>query len=384
VSKSIIPYARHEITEADIQAVIETLRSDFLTQGPKIKEFEDAFANYVGSKYALAVSNGTAALHLCTLALNVRPGSKVITSPITFAASANCVLYCGGDIAFSDIDPKTTCIDLNKVEDLLKRNPNSFSGIIPVDYSGFPLQMDDVHALARKHNLWVVEDACHAPGATFIDSKGIVQKTGNGAYADLAIFSFHPAKHIAAGEGGMITTNDEKLFQRLLLLRTHGITKEPSQMNKYDGGWFMEMQELGYNYRIPDMLCALANSQLTQAPSRLLRRQEIAKIYDAELANLPIILPATPTKGSHAYHLYVIRTKERKALYEFLRENQIYAQVHYIPVHQHPYYIKKYGIQKFEHADTFYEECLSIPMYHSLLPNEQEKVIKTLQRFYQR
>ena len=336
MNEPIIPYARHEITQDDIQAVSETLRSDFLTQGPQVKEFEDAFAAYIGAKYAVAVSNGTAALHLCALALNVKPGTKVITTPLTFAASANCVLYCGGDVDFADIDPKTSCIDLNRVEDLLKKKPTAYSGIIPVDYSGYPLNMSDFKTLANKYKLWVIEDACHAPGAEYKDHNNTIQKTGNGAYADLAIFSFHPAKHIAAGEGGMITTNDEKLYQRLLLLRTHGITKDPALMSKCDGGWYMEMQTLGFNYRIPDMLCALGKSQLKRAPEGLTRRREIAKRYDLELNGLPITFPVTPVNGKHAYHLYVIRSKKRKELYDFLKQNKIYAQVHYIPVHQHP------------------------------------------------
>ena len=222
-----IPYGRQNITEEDIQAVVETLKSDYLTQGPKIAEFEAAFAAYVGSKYAVAVANGTAALHLCTLALNVQPGDKVITTPITFAASANCVRYCGGEVVFADIDPATYLLDIKKVRALLEASPKgTYKGVIPVDFAGRAVDLEAFKDLADEYGLWIIEDACHAPGGFFIDSTGEKQLCGNGQFADLAIFSFHPVKHIASGEGGMITTNDEALYEKLLQLRTHGIVKE--------------------------------------------------------------------------------------------------------------------------------------------------------------
>src|SRR6185437_14806737 len=268
-----IPYGRQNITEEDIQAVAEVLRSDFLTQGPKIDEFEKKFAEYIGCKYAVAVANGTAALHLCTLALDVNASQKVITTPITFAASANCVRYCGGEVAFADIDPKSYLIDLNKVESLLKKNPNSYKGIVPVDFMGLAVNLEELKQLTDKYGLWIIEDACHAPGGYFVDSKGTKQNCGNSNFADLAIFSFHPVKHIATGEGGMVTTNDKKLYEKLLLLRTHGITKNPALMHKNDGGWYYEMQELGYNYRLSDMQAALGISQLSRADEGLARRK---------------------------------------------------------------------------------------------------------------
>ena len=222
-----IPYGRQFITDEDIQAVVDTLRSDYLTQGPKIKEFEDAFASYIGAKYAVAVSNGTAALHLCAMALNVKLGQKVITTPITFAASANCVRYCGGEVVFADIDPDTYLLDIDQVRTLLEASPKgTYSGIVPVDFAGRPVNLEAFRHLSDEYGLWIIEDACHAPGGYFTDSKGNKQMCGNGNYADLAIFSFHPVKHIACGEGGMITTNDEVLYKRLLKLRTHGIVKE--------------------------------------------------------------------------------------------------------------------------------------------------------------
>ncbi len=378
----MIPYGRQDIREEDISAVIEVLKSDFLTQGPKVKEFEDAFAKYIGSKYAVAVSNGTAALHLSTMALGVKTGETVITTPITFVASANSVLYCGGEIEFADIDPKTLCLDPNKVEDLIKKNPEKYSGIIPVDFAGLPVKMDDFKSIAEKYNLWIIEDACHAPGAKFKNSKGLWNASGDSIYADLSVFSFHPVKHIACGEGGMITTNSPELYKKLLLLRTHGITKDPNEMQHSDGGWYYEMQDLGYNYRIPDMLCALGTSQLKRANESLARRQDIAHKYQKELAGLPIELPILNSDLEHAYHLFIIQSNERKNLYDFLKSKDIYPQVHYIPVHQQPYYVQRYGKQEFQNADNFYQRCLSLPMYHSMTVKEQDYVIASIKSFF--
>ena len=227
---NIIPYGRQNITKEDIDAVIEALKSDYLTQGPKINEFESKFAQYIGSKYAVAVANGTAALHLCTMALGVTKGDKVITTPITFAASANCVKYCEGEVVFSDIDPETYLIDIVSIKKKLLKNPSgTYKGLILVDFAGRAVNLEDFKKLADEYNLWIIEDACHAPGGYFIDSKGNKQNCGNGKFADLAIFSFHPVKHIACGEGGMITTNNIELYDKLLKLRTHGITKTSSE-----------------------------------------------------------------------------------------------------------------------------------------------------------
>ncbi|MFD2999159.1 UDP-4-amino-4,6-dideoxy-N-acetyl-beta-L-altrosamine transaminase [Pontibacter toksunensis] len=387
----IIPYGKQHITDADIKAVVETLQSDYLTQGPKVAAFEKAFADYVGAKYAVAVANGTAALHLCTLALGVNEESRVITTPITFVASANCVHYCGGTVEFADINPATALLDIEKVRQLLESKPKGYySGIIPVDFAGNPVNMEELRALADAHGLWIIEDACHAPGGFFYDSKGQKQICGNGQYADLAIFSFHPVKHIATGEGGMVTTNDEQLYKKLLQLRTHGITREPDLMQENHGGWYMEMQELGYNYRIPDMLCALGISQLQRAETGLARRKGIAKIYDEAfkevegieiLSTNPAAMGAQGDKG-HAYHLYVIRVQDRKGTYDFLRQHQIFAQVHYIPVHTMPYY-RSLGHSKgaFPEAEQYYAHCLSLPMYPSLTQEEQAFVIQKVKEF---
>jgi UDP-4-amino-4,6-dideoxy-N-acetyl-beta-L-altrosamine transaminase len=379
-----IPYGRQQITTKDIQAVIETLQSDFLTQGPTVEAFENEFAKYVGAKYAVAVSNGTAALHLSALALNLEPGQKVITTPITFAASSNCVHYCGAETVFADINPETALLDIEKVRELIENHPKgTFAGIIPVDFAGYPVDMEAFRNLADEHGLWLIEDACHAPGGAFTDSKGVKQNCGNGAYADLAIFSFHPVKHIASGEGGMITTNSRELYEKLLLLRTHGITKNQDLLIENHGGWYYEMQMLGYNYRLPDLNCALGLSQLSRAEKGIERRLEIAKTYDDAFRFSSIEFMPPSVDIDHAYHLYVIQTSQRKALYQHLKSVGVHAQVHYIPVHLMPFY-KNLGWRKgmLPNAEAYYEKCLSLPMFPSLLPYEQNFVIQQIKNFY--
>ncbi|HMK04891.1 MAG TPA: UDP-4-amino-4,6-dideoxy-N-acetyl-beta-L-altrosamine transaminase [Ferruginibacter sp.] len=376
-----IPYGKQHLSQGDIDAVVSVLKSDYWTQGPMIEKFEKAFAEYIGCKYAVAVANGTAALHLCALALEVDEHTNVITTPITFAASANCVRYCGGNVFFADIDPATFLLDIDKVKELIASKPKDFfKGIIPVDFAGNAVNLETFKQLADEHGLWIIEDACHAPGGYFTDSKNKQQNCGNGAFADLAIFSFHPVKHIACGEGGMITTNDEKLYKKLLKLRTHGITKDPALMEENHGGWYMEMQTLGYNYRIPDVLCALGVSQLSRAAEGLKRRHEIADRYTDAFAGLPITLPVYD-KG-HAFHLYIIQTAKRKELYDHLRTKNIFCQVHYIPTHLMPYY-RQFGWKKgdFALAEKYYEQCLSLPMYPTLTEAEQQHVIQAIKTF---
>jgi dTDP-4-amino-4,6-dideoxygalactose transaminase len=348
----------------------------------------------VGAKYAVAVTNGTAALHLCALALEVTEKSRVITTPITFVASANCVRYCGGTVDFADIDPATALLDIEKVRQLIEsKSQGYYSGIIPVDFAGNPVNMADFRKLADEHSLWLIEDAAHAPGGYFYDSQDEKQLCGNGQYADLAIFSFHPVKHIATGEGGMVTTNDEVLYKKLQKLRTHGITRDPEELQENHGGWYMEMQELGYNYRMPDMLCALGISQLQRAEAGLARRKGIARIYDAAFSrqdgiellstNAAALGPGGDT--GHAYHLYVIRVQDRKGLYDFLRQHSIFAQVHYIPAHTMPYYRSLgYAPGGFPEAERYYSECLSLPMYPSLTQEEQAFVIEKVKEFLAR
>lgn len=380
-----IPYGRQQITDEDIAAVCETLRSDFLTQGPKVLEFEKKFSEYVDAKYAVAVTNGTAALHLAAMALGLKASQKVLVPNITFAASANCVLYCGGQVEFIDIDPETYCIDLRKLEQKLLSSPKgTYSGVIPVDFAGYPVDMEGIRKLADKFNLWVLEDACHAPGGAFRDSKKIWQKCGNGIYSDLTVFSFHPVKHIACGEGGMISTNNQQLYEKLLMLRTHGITKEPNKFSSPShGGWYHEMQILGYNYRIPDMLCALGTSQLGRAEQNMGRRHQIADRYDVELAELPLILPKRHNDVKHAFHLYVVQTERRAELYEFLKSKGIYAQVLYLPVTSHPFYKEMgYRSEDTPQAVRYYERALALPMFHGLTNEEQSYVISSVKDFF--
>lgn len=380
-----IPYGHQHITDEDIQAVIETLKSDYLTQGPKIIEFEQAFARYVGAKYAVAVSNATAGLHLAATALQVRSGDKVIVTPITFAASANCIRYCNGMVVFCDIDPDTYLMDIKKLRRLLETNPPStFKGIVPVDFAGYPHQMEEFRQLAGEYGLWILEDACHAPGGYFIDSNGEKQFCGNGKFADVTVFSFHPVKHIATGEGGMVTTNDKELFDRLSLLRTHGITKNPACLHENHGGWYYEMQELGYNYRLTDFQAALGLSQLKRADEGLKRRQKIAVRYNEAFKRIADIqTPYASPDVFHAYHLYIIQVPDRLDLYNYLHENGIYAQVHYIPLHLMPYY-REQGNKPGDLpvAEKYYSRCLSLPMFPTLTDEEQEYVIKKIEYYF--
>ena len=398
-----IPYGRQNITDADIKAVVEALKSDYLTQGPRVLAFENAFAKYVEAKFAVAVANGTAALHLNTIALNVKPGTKVITSPLTFAATANAVRYCGGEVVFADIDPTTYLLDINKVEKILEKAPKgTYSGIMPIDFAGRAVDLEAFKELADKHNMWIIEDACHAPGGYFRSKNGEKQLSGNGKFADLAIFSFHPVKHIAAGEGGMITTNDEKLYKRLLEVRTHGITRDISKYvnspaiahgnaRNYTGdnypGWYMEMQELGYNYRLTDFQAALGQSQLGRADEGLAQRKKIAKKYKDAFAEIePIIdrnLELSSDEG-HAFHLYVIEVENRREIYDHLRKNNIFAQIHYIPLHLMPYYqALGYKPGDFPKAENYYARCISLPMYPTLTESEQDFVIETLKAYFE-
>lgn len=389
-----IPYGRQHITDDDIHAVNEVLRSDYLTQGPKIAEFEHAFAEYIGVKYAVAVSNGTAALHLCTMALNVQPGDKVITTPITFSASANCVRYCGGEVVFGDIDPETYLLDIDSVRKILEDDPNGdCKGIIPVDFAGRAVNLEAFRALADEYGLWIIEDACHAPGGYFIDHNGDQQWCGNGQYADLAIFSFHPVKHIACGEGGMVTTNNEELYKQLNRLRSHGITKgDDEYSNSMEfasaGGceyptWYMELQQLGYNYRLTDFQAALGLSQLNRAENGLIRRREIAGTYNDFFKDKDYLIRQSGVVEGHAYHLYVVEVKDRLGLYKHLRGHDIFAQIHYIPVHLMPYY-RQFGWKEGDRpfAEEYYRNCISLPMYPTLSDEEQVFVMSTIDQFY--
>ncbi len=386
--KFTIPYGKQNITQADADAVIEALYSDFLTQGPKIAEFETNFAKYIGCKYAIAVSNGTAALHLTLLAFGIKKGDKVITTPITFVASANATLYCGAEVYFADIDKETYVISIDSIRQLLQTHPKGyFKAIIPVDFTGYPVNLEEIKKLAVEYDLFVLEDACHSPGGYFMDSANIRQHCGSCNYSDAAAFSFHPVKHIAAGEGGMITTNDEALYKKLMMLRTHGITKENMFFDfpepEKQGFWYYEMQELGYNYRITDVQAALANSQLKRADEGIVKRHKIAERYRKEFESTPIRMQKQSVGFFNAYHLFVIEVENRKGLYDHLKKNDIYAQIHYVPVHLMPYY-KQFGWKEgdFPNAENYYKHCISLPMYPTLTVEEQDFVIGTVNSYY--
>ncbi|XMO87897.1 UDP-4-amino-4,6-dideoxy-N-acetyl-beta-L-altrosamine transaminase [Algibacter sp. AS12] len=375
-----IPYGRQHIDQDDIDTVVSTLQADFLTQGPKVKEFEDKFAEYVGSKYAVAVNNATSGLHLAVLALGLKEGERVITTPITFAASANCVRYAGGEVWFADIDPDSYVLSFESTSKLIESKPKGFfKGIIPVDFAGLPVDLEAFRALADKHDLWIIEDACHAPGGYFTDSKGEKQLCGNGNYADIGIFSFHPVKHIACGEGGMITTNSEKLYKKLSSLRTHGITKE--NMAENHGGWFYEMQELGFNYRLTDIQSALGITQLAKNNAGVDRRNKISNVYKEAFKD-KIKYQGLQEGALNAHHLFVVEVEDRKGLYDFLRSHNIYSQIHYIPVHTLPYYKEiGYGSAGLENSENYYSKCISLPMYPTLTDKEQAFVIEKVLSF---
>jgi len=380
-----IPYGRQNITDEDIQAVVEVLKSDFLTQGPNIIEFENAFAEYVGSKFAVAVSNGTAALHLCILALGLKPGEKVITTPITFAASANCVQYVDGVVVFADIDPETYLLDIQEVEKLLKASPKgTYKGIIPVDFAGRAVDLESYKKLADEYGCWIIEDACHSPGGYFINSKGGEQKCGNGNFADLSVFSFHPVKHIACGEGGMITTNDEVLYKKLKNLRSHGIQQDPLLRESNHGGWYYEMQELGFNYRLTNIQAALGISQLKRANEGIIRRREIAAMYSNAFTGKTYVKEQSGIVEGHAYHLYVVEFEKRDDLYKYLHEQGVLVQVHYIPVHLMPYYRKLgWSLGDLPISEKYYTSCLSLPMFPTLTIEDQRLVINLINDFYE-
>ena len=375
-----IPYGRQNIDQNDIDAVVSALQSDYLTQGPKVKEFESKFAEYVGANYAVAINNATSGLHLSVMALNLIKGDRVITTPITFAASANCIRYAGAEVWFADIDPNTYLLDIDSVKELIESKPKGFfKGIIPVDFAGLPVNMEEFRILAKAHDLWIIEDACHAPGGYFIDSKYKKNFCGNGNYSDIGVFSFHPVKHIACGEGGMLTTNSKELYKKLLLLRTHGITKE--NMEENHGNWYYEMIALGFNYRLTDFQSALGITQLSKNNKGVERRNEISANYKKAFED-KIKFQDLPAGTYNAHHLFIIEVENRKELYDFLHSKGILAQIHYVPVHTMPYY-KNIGYTDagLIHAEKYYSRCISLPMYPTLSNEEQDFVIEHVNQF---
>ena len=374
----MIPYGRQCINDEDIKAVVETLRSDWLTTGPKVVEFEEAFSRFVGAKYAIAVNSGTSALHCAMYALGIVPRDEVVVASMTFAASANCVVYQGGTPVFADVSPDTLLIDPQDIE--RKITPKT-KAIIAVDYAGQPCDYAALKAIADRHHLSLVADACHSLGATY-------RKNPVGSIADLSVFSFHPVKHITTGEGGMITTNNEGFAHRIRTFRNHGITSDHRQRES-QGSWFYEMVDLGYNYRITDFQCALGLSQLKMLPVWISKRQEIALRYNELFKEIDGIEPLEVLPGvSHAYHLYVVRLDERSIgksrmeIFHRMRAMGIGVNVHYIPVHMHPFYEKRFGTHKgmCPVAEEAYERIISLPMFPGLSEMQMNYIIEEMKK----
>lgn len=378
-----IPYARQNISDEDITSVIEVLKSDWLTTGPAVEIFEQEVSNYCKARYAVAVNSATSALHIACLAAGLGKGDLLWTTPNTFVASANCGLYCGAKVDFVDIDEKTYNMSIEALQEKLikaEKEGKLPKVVIPVDFAGQPCEMDKIAQLAKQYGFIVIEDASHAIGGKYK-----AEKVGSCYYADMVIFSFHPVKIITTGEGGMVVTNHEEFAKKLRLLRSHGITRESKQMeSESEGAWYYQQIGLGFNYRMTDLQAALGSSQLKRIDSFIARRQEIAKRYMDELAELPIILPSQNPEAYSAWHLFVIKVndkcgKTRKEVFDYLRQNGIGVNVHYIPVHTQPYY-QKMGFKQgdFLKAEQFYQQAISLPMYASLSQDEQTYVIETL------
>ena len=368
----MIPYGKQTIDQDDIQAVVDVLQSDFLTTGPKIAEFEQTVADYVGAKYAVAISNGTSALHAACFAAGIGPGDEVITTPLTFAASANCVLYCGGTPVFADVDPKTYNID---PEDIRRKITDKTKAIIAVHLAGQPCDMDAIHSIAREHGLIVIEDGAHALGSVYKGKKV-------GSMSDMTTFSFHPVKPITTGEGGMIVTDNEDFYKKMILFRSHGITRDDSMMTRNDGPWFYQQFDLGYNYRITDIQCALGCSQMKKLDRFLARRKEIVAHYNEAFADCDnIITPYQLSDTESGWHLYIVQVKncDRRQVFEKMREKGIGVNVHYIPVYMHPYY-QEHGYENVHcaNAEEIYSHIISLPLYPGLTSEQQDYVIDTL------
>ena len=378
VRDSYISYGKQTIDDKDIDMVIKVLKGDYLTTGPTVSEFEKKVANYVGAKYAVVVSNGTAALHMACYAAGIKSGDEVLVPAITFAASANCVLYCGGKPVFIDIDEKTYNMDIDKIEEKITSKTKA---IIPVDFTGQSVDMDRILEIAKKYNLVVIEDAAHALGSEY---KG--QKIG--VKADMTEFSFHPVKPITTAEGGIIVTNDENLYEKMLLFRTHGITRNEKFMNDNQGPWYYEQIDLGYNYRITDMQCALGISQMDKIDSFVKRRRDIVKKYNEAFGNLKeVITPYEAEYSNSGWHIYVIAlnlnelTIGRKEVFEALQKENIGVNVHYLPVYMHPYYKSigyKEGICPI--AEDLYNRMITLPLFPSMTDEDVEDVITAVNK----
>ncbi len=385
----VIPYGRQNISEADIQAVVDVLRSDFLTQGPAVEAFEQAMAKYCGAKYAVAVCNATAGLHIACLAAGLTVEDYLWTVPNTFVASANCGRYCGADVDFVDIDPKTYNMSVTALEEKLiqtKAHERLPKVVIPVHLAGQSCEMDRINQLAQEYGFTVIEDASHAIGGQY---QG--QPIGHGAFSDMTVFSFHPVKIMTTGEGGLVMTNRKDLYDQLVFLRTHGITRDNSLMesppqSETDGSWYYQQIELGYNYRMTDMQAALGLSQLNRLDDFVCRRHELATRYNTLLKDLPLTKPWQHPDAHSAFHLYIIRVQAERAgkthriIFEALRAKGIGVNLHYIPVHTQPYY-RQFGFRSgdFPESERYYAEAISLPLFYDLTEAQQDQVVQALE-----
>ena len=382
MTTKFIPYGRQWIDREEIRAVTAVLKSDFLTQGPCNKTFEEMFAAKVGAKYAVSTSNGTAALHLAALVLNLQPGDEVLTSPISFLATSNAILYAGARPVFVDIDPKTQCIDSNAIEEKITSKTKA---IFFTDFAGYPADIKKINSIAKKYHLAVVEDAAHALGSTYQGTK-----IGSCRLVDMTIFSFHPVKHITTGEGGMITTNHSKYYEQLSELRTHGVTRDPKKLHeKNSGAWYYEMQQLGFNYRMTDLQAALGIEQLKKLDRFVSRRRKIAEKYREAFQDISeIIFPEEQSGCMHVYHLFVIRLqksliKMRKKIFEEFRKRGLGVQVHYIPIPSQPYYRKLgYRAEDYPVAQSYYDSAISLPIFPKMTNDDIDFVIKTVRNVF--
>ncbi|MBM3393525.1 MAG: UDP-4-amino-4,6-dideoxy-N-acetyl-beta-L-altrosamine transaminase [Betaproteobacteria bacterium] len=380
----MIPYGRQEITTADIDAVVAVLRSNYLTQGPAVPQFEQAVASYCGAAHGVAANSATSALHLACLALGVGEGDRVWTSPISFVASANCARYCGAIVDFVDIDARTGNMSVDRLAVKLREARVAGSlpkVVIPVHLCGLPCDIAAIHALGQEYGFRIIEDASHAIGARY---RG--QQIGNCRYSDIAVFSFHPVKIITTGEGGMAMTNDAEIANRMALLRSHGITRDPSLMSRVpDGPWYYQQIDLGYNYRMTDIQAALGISQLERLEGYVSQRQELARRYDQLLADLPLLLPYRDDVGRSSIHLYVVRLLldriqvSHRTVFDELRGNGIGVNLHYIPIYSQPYYQRlEHAREALPEADAYYAAALSLPLFPALSEDDQRSVADTL------
>ncbi|HEY9090047.1 UDP-4-amino-4,6-dideoxy-N-acetyl-beta-L-altrosamine transaminase [Parasphingorhabdus sp.] len=382
---ALIPYGRQDITDRDIDEVVAVLKSDFLTQGPMVPQFENVVAEYCGAKYALAVNSATSALHIACLALGLREGDQLWTTPITFVASANCGLYCGAKVDFVDIDPRTynLCPEaLSQKLEKAEREGNLPKIVVAVHLSGQPCDMEAIKKLSDQYGFYIIEDASHAIGGKYKN-----RPIGNGEYSDVTIFSFHPVKIITTGEGGMALTNDAKIAAKMDLLRSHGITRDTKLMaNEPDGAWYYEQIDLGFNYRMTDLQAALGLSQIQRLDNYVAQRHKLAHRYDKLLAELPLVLPWQHPDSYSGLHLYIVRlnldqiSSSHKRIFDQLREQEIGVNLHYIPIYRQPYYAQfGYSQSDFPQAEAYYSEAISIPMFATLTEGQQDTVCQTLE-----